>query len=140
MKYAIIRARFNEDVTEGLLRGALRAFTEGGVSTKDVTTVEVPGSWEIPYAALQLANTKKYRAIVTLGAVIKGGTSHDYWINHAVFPELQRIARKFLIPVTLGIVTTNNEKQAVARSGNDQENRGYAAARAAIEMVLLFKK
>ncbi len=135
MKFAIVRAKFNEEITAGLLRGALRALRDEGVAKRDVTVVEVPGSWEIPLAVLRLARTKKYAAIVTIGAVIKGETSHDYWINHAIFPELQRTARRFMLPVTLGIITCNTWKQALARSRPNKDNRGYAAAKAALEMA-----
>lgn len=140
MKFAIVRSCFNEDITAALLNGAKRAFDEAGVTEGDITVVEVPGSWEIPFAALQLAQTKKYAAIVTVGAIMKGETSHNDWIAHGVFPELQRIATDTGVPVTLGIVTCDTEEQAVARSGNNPENRGYAAAKAALEMASLTSK
>lgn len=140
MQFAIVRARFNEDITENLLVGAKRAFQEAGVAETDITVVEVPGSWEIPFAALQLAQSKKYAAIVTVGAIMKGETSHNDWIAYGIFPELQRIASKTGVPVTLGIVTCDTEEQAIERSGNNPDNRGYAAAKAAIEMAQKFPK
>lgn len=139
-QYAIVRARFNDEITDGLLRGALKAFQEEGVGKGSIDVVEVPGSWEIPYACLRLASTKKHAGIVTIGAVIKHETSHDYWINHAIFPELQRVARKFMLPVTLGILTCETWEQAADRSRNNKENRGYLAVKAAVEMARLFQK
>lgn len=139
MKYVLVVAEFNKEITDGLLRGALKAFKEARVPAARLKIVRVPGSWEIPIAAHLAARTKKYAAIVTLGAVVKGGTTHDYWINHAIFPALQEIAEEYLIPVTLGIITCNTWKQAVARSRNNKDNRGYAAAKAAIEMSALNK-
>ncbi len=133
-KFAIVAARFNEEITDALLKGALRAFAEAKISKKDITIVRVPGTWEIPFAAMKLAKSKKYAAIVTTGAVIKGDTTHDYWINHAVFPALQEIMEEYGVLVTLGIITCNTWKQAVERSGNNKDNRGYAAAQAALDM------
>lgn len=135
MQFAIIQSQFNYEITDGLLRGARRAFFEHKIPLRNIKIVKVPGTWEIPFAAQKLARTKKYRAIITLGAVIKGETTHDYWINHAVFPALQQIALQYNLPVTLGIITCQKWEQAVARSQNNKENRGYAAASAAIELA-----
>lgn len=139
MKYAVIVAQFNKEITDGLLRGALQAFKEARVKKSQLKIVQVPGSWEIPIAAHLLGRSKKYAAIVTLGAIIKGGTTHDHWLAHAIFPALQEVAEEYMIPVTLGIITCNTWKQAVARSRNNKENRGFWAAKAAIEMAKLFK-
>ncbi|MBI4135503.1 6,7-dimethyl-8-ribityllumazine synthase [Candidatus Uhrbacteria bacterium] len=140
MKYAIVVAQFNKEITDGLLRGALKAFAELKIKKAQLKIVPVPGSWEIPFAVNLLARQKKYAALVTLGAVIKGETTHDFWINHAVFPALQEAVEEYGIPVTLGIVTCNTWKQAEARSRQNKENRGYAAAKAAVEMVKLARK
>lgn len=139
MRYGIVVANFNKEITDGLLRGALKAFQEARVPSSRIKVVRVPGSWEIPLACHFLARTKKYAAIITLGAVVKGETTHDYWINHAIFPALQEVAEEYMIPVTLGIITCNTWKQAVARSRNNKENRGYVAAKAALEMAALRK-
>ena len=140
MRYAIIVSQFNKEIASGLLSGALRAFKEAGVQRTQLKIVQVPGAWEIPLTAHLMARTKKYAAIVTAGAVIKGETTHDYWINHAIFPALQEVAEEYLIPVTLGIITCNSEKQAIARSRNNKDNRGYVAAQAALFMAALMKK
>lgn len=135
MRFAIIVAQFNKEITDGLLRGALKALKEARVPASYIKIVRVPGTWEIPFAVHKLGRTKKYSGIVTLGAVIKGATTHDFWINHAVFPALQEAMEEYIIPVTLGIITCNTWKQAVARSRNNKNNRGYWAARAAIDMA-----
>lgn len=135
MHYAIIQAQFNKEITEGLLSGALLAFSENKIARKNIKVFKVPGTWEIPYMAQELARAKKFKAIITLAAVIKGETSHDHWINHAVFPSLQQLAIQHNLPITLGIITCSTWKQAQARSGNDKENRGYTAALAAIKMT-----
>ncbi|MBI2551925.1 6,7-dimethyl-8-ribityllumazine synthase [Candidatus Uhrbacteria bacterium] len=140
MHYAIVVANFNQEITEGLLHGALKAFKEARVPASRIKIVRVPGAWEIPLAAHLLARTKKYAAIVTVGAVVKGATTHDYWINHAIFPALQEVAEEYMIPVTLGIITCNTWKQAEARSRNNHDNRGYCAAKAALNMAELFEK
>lgn len=140
MRIAIVCSCFNEKITDGLLKGAMKALREAKVPIKNIKVIEVPGAWEIPLIVNKLGETKKYSAIICLGAVIKGETSHDYWINQAVFPALQEAVEEYLIPITLGIITSNNWRQAVARSGNNQENRGYAAAKAAVAMIGLFKK
>lgn len=140
MRIAIVKSKFNEKITAGLLNGALKALKQEKVPEKNIKVVEVPGAWEIPVAVEALARTKKYAAIIALGAVIEGETTHDYWINHAVFPALQFIARQYCLPVTLGIITCQTWKQALARSGNNQDNRGYAAAKAAVEMTEKLKK
>lgn len=136
-KYLIVVAKFNKKVTDGLLQGARKALREAKVKESEIKIVRVPGTWEIPFAANWFAGADRPCAIIVLGAVIKHETSHDYWINHAVFPCLQELAEEQMVPVTLGIITCDNDKQAIARSRNDKENRGYVAAKAAVEMVKL---
>lgn len=138
--YAIIQAKFNSEITDGLLKGAMRALRENKISQKNIKIVQVPGTWEIPVIAQKLARTKKYSAIICLGAVIKGQTTHDYWINHAVFPALQEIAKEYSLPVTLGIITCQQWRQAQTRSRSNKENRGYVAALAAIKTANLINK
>lgn len=133
--YAIVIAKFNKEITDGLLKGALKAFKQAQVSKKQLKIVFVPGAWEIPFDVRKLARTKKYKAIITLGAVIKGETTHDYWINHAVFPALQDIMKEYMIPVTLGIITCDTWEKAEARSANNKDNRGYCAVQAAMEIA-----
>ena len=136
-KYLIVAAKFNKKVADGLLAGARRALAEAKVKESEIKVVRVPGTWEIPFATNWFAGSDRPCAIIVLGAVIKHETSHDYWINHAVFPRLQQIAEDQMVPLTLGIITCDSEKQALARSRPDKENRGYVAAKAAVEMVQL---
>ena len=114
--YAIVISQFNKEIVNGLLKGALKGFGK-----KKVEVFKVPGAWEIPFVIRKLAHKKKYKAIVALGAVIKGETTHDYWINHAVFPALQDIMKEYMIPVTLGIITCDTWVKAEARSINNKE-------------------
>lgn len=136
--FAIIQAQFNHEITDGLLSGALLALKEEKISQKNIKVFQVPGAWEIPVMAENLARTKKYKAIICLGAVIKGETTHDYWINQAVFPALQELAIKHNLPITLGIITCQDWGKAKARSQNNKENRGYVAAKSAVKMANLF--
>lgn len=139
-KYLIVAAKFNKKVTDGLLHGARKALREAGVKDAEIKIVRVPGTWEIPFAANWFAGHDRPCVIIALGAVIKHETAHDYWINHAVFPCLQALAEEHMVPVTLGIITCDNEQQASARSRNNKENRGYVAGKAAVEMVQLLKR
>ena len=137
--YAIVVSQFNQEITDGLLEGALKGFAKAKIKKSSIKIVKVPGAWEIPLATNLLARTNKYVAIITLGAVIKGETTHDYWINHAIFPFLQEVSEEYLIPVALGIITCNTWKQAQARSRDNKDNRGYCAVQAALEMVKIKK-
>lgn len=137
--YAIVVSQFNQEIIEGLFNGALKGFAEAKIKKSSIKVVKVPGAWEIPLVVNLLARTKKYSAIITLGAVIKGETTHDYWINHAVFPALQEVMEEYMIPVALGIITCNTWKQAQARSKDNQYNRGYCAVKAVVEMVKIKK-
>lgn len=136
-KFIIIASQFNEEITNGLLKGALKAFHELGIKQQAITVVHVPGAWEIPFIAHKAGKTKKYSVIIALGAVIKGDTSHDTWINMAVFPALQEIVEEYGVPVALGIITCNTWAQAKKRSANNNDNRGYVAAMSAFQMTSL---
>lgn len=132
---AVVRARFNEKITDGLLRGCLKGLQESKVQEKNINVVEVPGSFEIPFAASLLARQKKFDVIIALGAIIKGETKHDEYIANAVAYGITRVSIATGVPVIFGVITPNNFEQAVARSGNNKQNKGYEAALAAIEMA-----
>lgn len=134
-KFVIVAARYHAKVMEGLLSGARRGLQECGAQEKDVTVVRVPGSFEIPLAAQRMLKTKKYAAVICIGAVIKGETKHDEFIASSVINALMQLGLAFNTPVMLGVITSLNEAQALARSRNDKENRGYQAARSAVEMI-----
>ena len=143
LRFAIIRSRFNEDVTKRLLDGALDALRVGGVRDEAIDVVVVPGAFEIPLVASRLARSRRYDALICLGAVIRGETPHFDHISAAVSHGIARAAYDYGLPVIFGVLTTNTEEQAIARSGGTREsgvNRGYEAAMTAIEMADLMKR
>lgn len=137
LKLAIVRARFNEKITRGLLDGAKRAAKESCVISHNVMVVEVPGSFELPLQVQRLAKQKKFDAIIALGAIIKGETKHDEYIANTVIPALLNIGLQCDTPVLLGVITPLNFKQAQVRSAADGRNVGYQAVLAAVEVCSL---
>lgn len=133
MRIAIIRARFNEEITQGLLDGAMDVLRAAGVT--DIRVVEVPGSFEIPVTAEALARRGEIDAIICLGAVIKGKTPHFYYISSSCAHGITEVAVKHAIPISFGVITAENMDQARERSGAGEMNRGREAAAAALEMV-----
>jgi 6,7-dimethyl-8-ribityllumazine synthase len=147
MRFGVIQSHFNEAVTKRLLDGALEALHAGGAKDDAIDVVSVPGAFEIPLIAAQLAKTRRYDALVCLGAVIRGETSHFEYISAAVSQGIARVAYDYGVPVIFGVLTTDTEAQAEARSGGTPQedsavrcNRGYEAACAAIEMANLMKR
>src|SRR5438105_5360591 len=142
-RFAIVQSRFNETITKRLLEGALDALRAGGAKDEVIEVVSVPGAFEIPLIAARLAKTRRYDAVVCLGAVIRGQTEHLEYISTAVSLGIARVAYDSGVPVIFGILTTNTEEEAEARSGgaaaDDRCNKGYEAGRAAIEMGNLMK-
>lgn len=134
VRVAVVRARFNQKITDGLLRGCLKGLGECSVEKKNIKVVEVPGSFEIPFTANVLAKSGKYEVIIALGAVIKGETKHDEYIANAIAYGITKVGIATGVPVIFGVITPNNFEQALARAGNDEQNKGYEAALAAIEM------
>ncbi|MFN2593777.1 MAG: 6,7-dimethyl-8-ribityllumazine synthase [Actinomycetota bacterium] len=138
LKVAVIVSRFNETIGKALLEGATDCLRRHNVAEEDITTVWVPGAFEIPAAARRLAGSKEVDAIVTVGAVIRGETAHfDYVAGHAA-RGVGDVAMEFDIPVTFGVLTTENYQQAVDRAGGKLGNKGFEAALAALEMANLF--
>jgi 6,7-dimethyl-8-ribityllumazine synthase len=133
----VIVARFHEDVTDRLLEGALRALDESKVSRRSITVISVPGSFELPGAAQQLARAGKVSAIVCLGAVIRGETDHYHFVASAAEEGVLRVGLETGIPVTFGVLT-GTLQQAMERSGGKRGNKGYDAARDAVEMANLY--
>jgi 6,7-dimethyl-8-ribityllumazine synthase len=139
LKVAIAVARFNSFVTEKLLEGALDALRRAGANLNDVVVVRTPGSWELPLAVKELAISKKYDAVIALGAVIRGDTPHfDYVAGHAA-SGLAQIQMETGVPIAFGVLTTNTVEQAVDRAGAKAGNKGFDAAMTAIEMVQLLR-
>jgi 6,7-dimethyl-8-ribityllumazine synthase len=139
-RFAIVVSRFNEEITEGLLRGARDVFSEASVRDEDLTIVRVPGAFEIPIAAQRLAESGAYDAIVCLGCLIKGDTMHFEYIAEAASHGIVQAAAATGIPMAFGVLTTMTEEQAVERSGTGAGNKGREAATAALEMATLFRK
>jgi len=143
LRFAIIRSRFNEEVTTRLLDGAWDALRASGVRNEAIDVVVVPGAFEIPLVASRLARSRRYDALICLGAVIRGATPHFDYICTVVSQGIARVAYDYGLPVIFGVLTTNTQKQADARSGKGGRgvvNRGAEAARSAIEMATLMKK
>ena len=140
LRFGIIRSRFNEDVTKRLLEGALDALRAGGARDESIGVVVVPGAFEIPLVASRLARSRRYDALICLGAVIRGETPHFDYISAEVSRGIARVSYDYGLPVIFGVLTTNTEEQADARSGMGKTNRGYEAAVSAIEMANLVKR
>lgn len=135
-KFAVIVSRFNSFVVESLLEGALDTLERHGeVSDEDVTLVRVPGAYELPVVAKKLAESKKFDAIVALGAVIRGGTPHFDFVAGECNKGLAQVSLEFGIPVSFGVITTDSIEQAIERSGTKAGNKGSEAAMGALEMV-----
>jgi 6,7-dimethyl-8-ribityllumazine synthase len=139
LKFAIVASRFNEFITRKLLEGAQDALQRHGVAQADVDIAWVPGSFEIPIAAKKLAETKRYDAVICLGAVIRGATPHFEYIATEVTKGIAKLGLDYQMPVTYGIVTADSLEQAIERAGTKQGNRGFDAATNAIEMANLLK-
>lgn len=139
MKIALVVSRFNEEITAKLLRGAEECLERHGADRKDWSVFFCPGAFELPQVADKLAGTKGWDAIVCLGVVIRGETPHFEYVAGGSVYGIQQVALKHGVPVLFGVLTTENEQQALARAGGDRGNKGWDATRAAIEMVARFR-
>jgi 6,7-dimethyl-8-ribityllumazine synthase len=140
LKYGVVVGRFNEFISSKLLGGALDAFKRHGAQEDDVEVAWVPGAFEIPLIAQKMAESGKYDAVITLGAVIRGSTPHfDYVCNEAA-KGVAAIALKTGVPTIFGVLTVDSIEQAIERAGTKAGNKGYEAAASAIEMANLTKQ
>jgi 6,7-dimethyl-8-ribityllumazine synthase len=139
-RFAIVVSRYNQHITGKLLTGAVETLCAAGVADDAIDVAWVPGAWEIPLAAQWMARSGKYAAVLCLGAVIKGETTHDEHINRQVSQSLGRIALDSALPVLFGVLTCNTLEQAIHRSGGNSGNKGAECAEAALEMVRLMGK
>ena len=139
LKFGLIVARFNEFITKRLLDGAQDALLRHGVDKDDIEVAWTPGSFEIPLIALKLAQTKKYDAIICLGAVIRGGTPHFEYIAAELSKGIARVSMETGLPVSHGVITADTLEQAIERAGTKEGNKGFDAAVNAIEMANLVK-
>ena len=140
IKVGIIVSRFNNFITEKLLAGAVDGLTSHGGNEDDITVVRVPGAFEIPLVADQMASSGSYDALVCLGAVIRGDTPHFEYVSDAVTRGLGEAIANYRIPIGFGILTTNNVEQAMERSGSKDANKGYEAALTAVEMIHVIRR
>ena len=140
MRFAIVVARFNEEITSGLLAGAREALAEASVRDEDVFVVHVPGAFEIPVAAMRLAETGDFDALICLGCLIKGDTMHFEYIASATSHGIMDVSRTTGVLVAADVLTTMSDEQAEVRSAPGPDNKGREAALAAIEMAVLFRK
>ena len=135
-KIAIAVSKFNSDMTEEMLNGALETLAENGVKKDNIKIVWVPGSFELPLACQKLAETKKFDGIVAIGCVIKGETNHYHYISGETTRGIMEVMLKYSIPVGFGVITANTIEQALARSYGEN-SKGREAAQAVLEMVAL---
>ncbi len=139
IKVGIVAARFNEFIVSKLLSGALDALARHNVYSDDIDVAWVPGAFEIPLIASKMANSGKYDAVICLGAVIRGATSHYDYVCSEVSKGIASINLSSGIPVMFGVVTTENIEQAIERAGTKAGNKGFESAVSAIEMVNLIR-
>ena len=138
-KFCIVVSRFNEFICSKLLSGAIAELKRHGVSENNIDVVWCPGAFEIPLVAKKCAKTSKYSAIIALGAVIKGSTSHYDYVCAELTKGIAQVALQTEVPVLFGVLTTDNIEQAIERAGTKAGNKGAEAAKSAIEMANLIK-
>ena len=139
LKFGLVVSRFNEFFSKKLLEGAEDALLRHGVAEADVEVAWTPGSFEIPLIAQKMAESKKYNAVICLGAVIRGGTPHFDYIAAEVTKGIAKVSLDTGVPVIYGVITTDTLEQAIERSGTKDGNKGFDAAVSAIEMANLVK-
>jgi 6,7-dimethyl-8-ribityllumazine synthase len=140
LRFGIVVSRFNSSVTERLLQGALKALRQCGARDDRIEITEVPGAFELPLFAGSFANSGKFDAIICLGAIVRGETQHHDYLARSVFEALQNLQVTHHVPVTLGVLTTENVEQALQRSADDAGNKGYEAAMTAVETANLLRQ
>ena len=139
LRIASVVSRFNADITDRLLAGALACLEQHGGARDDVEVVHVPGAWELPPTAARIIGLNRHDAIIALGCVIRGDTPHFDYVCTEASAGLGAVARSASIPVLFGVLTTDDHPQALARAGDGKDNKGYEAAFAALKMVDVYK-
>lgn len=139
-KIGIVASRFNEFITSKLVSGAVDGLKRHGVDDEDISLCWVPGAFEIPIVAKKMASSKKYDAVICLGAVIRGATTHYDYVCNEVSKGTAHVSLETGVPVLFGVVTTENIEQAIERAGTKAGNKGYDCALSAVEMINLMKK
>jgi len=139
LRFAVVVSRFNSFVTERLLAGAMDALMRNGADADQIDTVKVPGAWEIPLVAAELARQHRYDAVICLSAVIRGDTPHFDYVAGEAAKGIAHAAAETGVPVAFGVLTTNTLEQAIDRAGGKGGNKGFDAAMTAIEMANLMR-
>jgi 6,7-dimethyl-8-ribityllumazine synthase len=139
-RFAVVASRFNQQIVERLVDGALDALVRHGAASDDIDVVWVPGAWELPIAARRLLSSERYNALVAVGAVIRGDTPHFDFVAGEASRGLATASVEFDIPIGFGLLTCDNDDQAQARAGGAHGNKGWDAALAALEMADLFDR
>src|SRR3954465_13127637 len=139
-RFAVVVSRFNEEITAGLLQGALDTLEQAEVSADDITVVRVPGAFEIPLMAMRMAETGHFDEVVTIGCLIKGDTMHFEYIASACSQGIMQASPTPGVPIAFGVLTTLTADQALVRAESGPENKGREAALAAIEMATLLRE
>lgn len=139
LRFGIVVSRFNDFISNKLLDGAVDALTRSGARAEDIEIAKVPGSFEIPLVAKRMAQTKRYDAVICLGAIIRGATPHFEYLSAEVTKGIAQTSLELIFPIAYGVITADNLEQAIERAGTKSGNKGWDAALSAIEMVNLFK-
>ena len=137
-KFAIVASRYNDFITEKLVSGALDALTRCSAKDKDIEVFKVPGAFEIPLVAQRVAQTKRFDAVICLGAVIRGATPHFDFVAAEASKGIAGVMMETGLPVIFGVITVDTIEQAIERAGAKMDNKGFSAGMAAVEMVNLF--
>ena len=140
LRVAIVASRWNDFIVSRLIGGAVDALERLGASSEAITIIRVPGSFELPLAAKRAAMSDEYDAVVCLGVVIRGETSHNEYIAAEVIKGIANVSLETNLPVTLGVVTADNLEQAIDRAGAKSGNKGFDAAMTAVELVNLYRE
>jgi 6,7-dimethyl-8-ribityllumazine synthase len=140
MHFAVVASRFNPEIVNRLVAGALEGLKEAGSDAHKVTVIRVPGAFEIPLAVLRAAKSRRYDAIVAIGCVIRGETPHFEYISQQACHGITQASLETGTPVGFGVLTVNTDEQAMARSEPGKTNKGFEAAMAAVEMANLLKQ
>jgi 6,7-dimethyl-8-ribityllumazine synthase len=139
-RFAVVASQFNIDIVEPLVDGALDALVRHGTASDDVDVVWVPGAWELPIAARRLLASDRYRALIVVGAVIRGDTPHFEFVAGEASRGLAKASEDFDVPIGFGLLTCDDKEQAQARAGGVHGNKGWDAALAAMQMADLFDR
>jgi 6,7-dimethyl-8-ribityllumazine synthase len=139
LKFGIVIGRFNEFISSKLLGGVIDGLLRHGAEEADIEVTWVPGAFEIPLAAQKMANSRKFNAVICVGAVIRGSTPHFDYVSNEVSKGIAKVSLDTGIPVVFGVLTTDTIEQAIERAGTKAGNKGYEAAVTAIEMANLLK-